>query len=77
MQRRKILERRIAIYLKETGYIEKFKEYRKGYNSNSKAAGALLKSHYDSLDKREIENLNRLFDEMTLEQRLNPNRYYR
>lgn len=74
MIRRKILERRIAFYLQETGYFAKFAEFRKGFKSNSKAAEALLKKHYDSLDKKEIENLNRLFEEMTPEQRLNPNR---
>lgn len=71
---RKILERRVAFYLQELGYFAMFIEFRKAFKSNSKAAEALLKKHYDSLDKKEIENLNRLFDEMTPEQRLNPNR---
>ena len=72
--KQKCLVRKVTFYLRKTEIISKFKFHSLKYNSNSRAAMALIKLHYDSLDKREIENLNRLFDEMTPEQILNLNR---
>jgi len=70
------LVRRIALSeLKDDYVVKAFEEFAAEFRKNkSKAAAQLIKNHYDAMTESNRRNLIKLWDEMTPEQRLNPNR---